>query len=101
VRALFERMLRRANRLSGDPEFYNTLTNNCTTNIVDHANEVSSVKIPFSREVLLPGYADELALRLGLIEGPGDVNQVRARFLVNERARQYRDAPDFSVRIRN
>jgi hypothetical protein len=101
VRRLFVEVLERANRLHRHPEFYNTLTNNCTTNIVDHANQVSAVKIRFSREILLPGYADELALRLGLIQSPGDVNQVRARFLVNERARRYRDAPDFSVRIRS
>lgn len=101
VRTLFVQVLERANRLYEQPEFYNTLTNNCTTNIVDHANRVSAVKIPFSREVLLPGYADELALRLGLIQSPGDVHQVRARFLVNQRARRYRDAPDFSVRIRS
>ena len=59
------------------------------------------VRRPDGREVLLPGYADELAVRLGLIESNGDINEVRSRFLVNERARRFAAAPDFSVRIRD
>ena len=94
-------MLERANQLHERPEFYNTLTNNCTTRILEHANRVATKKIPYGREVLLPGYADELAVRLGLIESNGDINEVRSRFLVNERARRFAAAPDFSVRIRD
>jgi hypothetical protein len=100
VRQLFVDILERANELSSDPEFYNTLTNNCTTTIVEHANRVTTRKIRYGKEVLLPGYADELALRLGLIDSSEDVEQVRARYLVNERARRFAGAPDFSVRIR-
>src|SRR5262249_45004567 len=36
VRKLFEGVLARANKLKKEPEFYNTLTNNCTTNLVRH-----------------------------------------------------------------
>jgi hypothetical protein len=101
VRQLFVEMMQRANALQKNPEFYNTITNNCTTNILDHANRVADNKISWGREVLLPGYADELALRLGLIDASGSVEQVRARYLVNQRAKQFADAPDFSVRIRD
>ena len=100
VRRLFIEMLERANHLHQKPEFYNTLTNNCTTNILDHVNRVATNKIRWGREVLLPGYADELALRLGLIDDDGTLEQVRARYLVNERAKRFTDAADFSVRIR-
>ncbi|HSL70368.1 MAG TPA: DUF4105 domain-containing protein [Longimicrobiales bacterium] len=101
IRQLFVEMLERANQLHERPEFYNTLTNNCTTRILEHANRVATKKIPYGREVLLPGYADELAVQLGLIESNGDINEVRSRFLVNERARRFATAPDFSVRIRD
>jgi hypothetical protein len=100
VRRLFVDILQRANELRSDPEFYNTLSNNCTTTIVDHANRVATTKIRYGKEVLLPGYADELALRLGLIDSDDSVEQVRARYLVNERARRFARARDFSVRIR-
>src|SRR5687768_5857427 len=36
IRRLFVQMLERANRLAEKPEFYNTVLNNCTTNILDH-----------------------------------------------------------------
>jgi hypothetical protein len=100
VRRLFEEMLQRTNVLYVRPEFYNTVFNNCTTNLLHHANRVATKRIRWGREVLLPGYADELALRLGLIDDQGTLEQVRARYLVNQRAQQFANAPDFSVRIR-
>jgi hypothetical protein len=100
VRQLFVEMLEHANELHEHPEFYNTLWNNCTTTILHHANRVSSTKIPYGRSVLLPGYADELAVKLGLIDAEGSVEEVRRRFLVNERARRFAADPLFSTRIR-
>ena len=100
VRQLFAEMLESANQLTRQPAFYNTLLNNCTTRILDHANHVTDRKIRWGREVLLPGYADQLAMRLGLLDATGTMEEVRARFLINERARQFADAPDFSTRIR-
>lgn len=101
ARELFVQMLRRANRLNEHPEFYNTLTNNCTTNILKHVNSVAPHRIPYGKEVLLPGYADELARKLGLIDSELSLEQARKRFLVNERARRYIDDPNFSTLIRN
>ena len=100
VRQLFVEMLEHANRLHEEPEFYNTLWNNCTTTILHHANRVTDQKIPYGRSVLLPGYADELAVKLGLIDAAGGIDEVRKRFLVNERALRFADDPHFSVRIR-
>lgn len=100
VRRLFVEMLERANRLRAQPEFYNTLFNNCTTNILDHVNSVAPNRIPYGKEVLLPGYADELAQRLGLLDSSLPIEAARRRFLVNERARKYAGRPDFSTRIR-
>jgi hypothetical protein len=101
ARAVFVQMLKRANRLREKPEFYNTITNNCTTNILKHANAVSPTKIPYGREVLLPGYADELAEKLGLIDSELPIEKARLRFRVNERAHRYATDPDFSTKIRN
>jgi hypothetical protein len=100
ARALFVQMLQRANTLSREPEFYNTLTNNCTTNLLEHANSVASKKIPYGREVLLPGYADELAQELGLLDTNLPIAEARRRFHINERARRAFDDASFSVLIR-
>jgi hypothetical protein len=100
VRALFVRMMTHANQLHSKPEFYNTLTNNCTTNILEHVNSIATTKIPYGREVLLPGYADELAGELGLIDSDLPIDEARRRFHINQRARRAFYDPAFSIAIR-
>lgn len=100
IRQVFVEMLRRANDLRGAPEFYNTLTNNCTSNLVRHVNHVVPGKVPGGIKIMLPGYADEVAQRLGLIDTELDLEQARERFRINDRARRFIDDPLFSVRIR-
>ncbi|NCN07124.1 DUF4105 domain-containing protein [Candidatus Falkowbacteria bacterium] len=98
--ALFLNMINRLNKLKDQPEFYNTLTNTCTTNIVRHINTISPKKIPFSYKVLLPGYAAELAFDLGLIDTDLTLKEAMDMFLINDRALKYADDPDFSTKIR-
>ena len=98
--ALFVDMLKRANKLSHEPEFYNTLTNNCTNNLVAHVNNVIPNRVPFSYQTLFPGLSDRFAYNLGLIEGHGSFEQTRAEARINRLAYIYRDSPDFSQRIR-
>lgn len=99
-RQMFVEMLQRANRLAEHPEFYNTLTNTCTTNIVRHVNTISAGRVPWSYKVLLPAYSDELAYDLGLIETTLSLGEARRRFRINDRAARFVDDPDFSRRIR-
>lgn len=100
VRALFVGMLRRANALRARPEFYNTLTANCTSTIVRHVNTLVPGRVPFSYRRLLPGLADRLAYDLGLIDTDLPFAAVRARFLITPRAQRAGDDRAFSVRIR-
>jgi len=100
IRAVFLRILDRVNTLHDRPEFYNTLTNNCTTNLLRHANQITPGRIPYGKEVFLPGYADELAYKLGLIDTTLPIEQARAQFLVNDRARRFAGDAGFSTRIR-
>lgn len=100
IRAMLTDMLARANELRAKPEFYNTLTNTCTTNLVRHVNRITPERVPFSYKVLLPGYSDRLAYDLGLIDTDLPFEEARARFHINARAEKYAGAPDFSRRIR-
>ena len=93
-------MLRRANRLRGEPEFYNTLTNSCTTNIVRHVNQLVPGRVPWSYKVLLPGYSDELAYDLGLIDTDLPFAQAQRRFRIDGKAQRIGDREDFSAEIR-
>ena len=99
-RRLFVSMLTRANRLREHPEFYNTLTNTCTTNIVRHVNEIAPGKVPLSYKVLLPGYSDRLAYDLGLLDTDLPFDEAQARHHINTRALRYADNPAFSALIR-
>lgn len=101
ARALFVSMLARANHLAQHPEFYNTLTSTCTTNIVRHVNEISPKRVPFSYKVLLPGYSDELAYSVGLLDTTVPFDALRARAKINERALRYADSAGFSRLIRS
>ncbi len=100
ARLLFVHLLEHAQALERRPEFYNTFTSNCTTNIVDAVNAIWPHRIRASYQLLLPGYSDALALRLGLLDTTLPLAHARQRFLVNARARAAADAPDFSRRIR-
>lgn len=100
MQELFVSMLKRANKLATDSEFYNTLTNTCTTNIVAHVNEIVPGRIPFSYKVLMPGYSDELARQVGLIDNTLPMDELRAKYKINDRAVKYASDPLFSQRIR-
>jgi len=100
ARALFVDVMERVNQLHEKPEFYNTFTNNCTTNLMHHVNDLAPGKVPYKLGVLLPGYSDRLAYSLGLLEPNGSFAETRHRAQISELARQYADAPDFSARIR-
>ena len=100
ARELFVDVMRRVNKLAKEPEFYDTLTNNCTTNIRNHINHLKPDEVPYDYRVLLPGYSDHLAYDLGLIEHHGSYEETRLRARVNYQAYLHRDAPAFSQEIR-
>lgn len=86
VRALFTGMLSRANELYEEPEFYGTLRNNCTTNLLAHVNTIAAEPIPWGRRILLPGYSDEVVHERGLIDTDLPLDAARERFRISERA---------------
>lgn len=100
MKKLFIDMLTRTNELKEDPEFYNTLTNTCTTNIADHVNEITPSRIPWDLRLLFPENSDELAYEIGLLDNSIPLEKLRGRHLINEKAEKYADSADFSKLIR-
>ncbi len=100
MRALFVDMLKRANKLSQKPEYYNLVTNNCTTNIIRHINNVSPNRVPYTHQVLFPAYADRLAYELNLIKVDETFARTKENARINELAYIYRNDPNFSARLR-
>ncbi len=96
ARATFLNYLKRINRIRNRPEWYNALTNNCTTNIAALAGEST-----WDWRVLLNGHADQMLYQRGDLEaGNLPFTQLKAQAHINAAARAAGDAPDFSRRIR-
>jgi hypothetical protein len=100
ARLLLIDVLSRVNQLAKQPEFYDTLTNNCTTNIVRHINRVRPNRIIGDLRVLLPGYSDSLAYDEGLIERHGTFLETKQRAYINPAAQLYAGREGFSQLIR-
>ncbi|MEX2114749.1 MAG: DUF4105 domain-containing protein [Pirellulales bacterium] len=100
MRALFVDMLKRANKLRKEPEFYHLVTNNCTTNIVRHINNVAPGRVPYGYQVLFPAYSDRLAYHLDLIKVDGNFARTRQQARINQAAYVFRDDPQFPSKIR-
>lgn len=100
AKKLFLSMMQRVNTLYEEPEFYNTLFNTCTTNIVRHVQEISDINIPISYKVLMPGYSDKLAYDLDLIDTDLPYEKIRETYKINDKAATYVDHQDFSKKIR-
>jgi hypothetical protein len=100
ARLLLVDMLERANKLAREPEYYHTVTNNCTTNVVDHINKFWPHRIAYNVQVLLPGYTDRLVYELGLLDTSKSFAETKAAARVNRLAYIHRDSPEFSARIR-
>ncbi len=100
ARLVFEDIVVRAQTLAEKPEFYNTLTNNCTTNIIAHVNAIDPKRIPLTYAAIFPEYSDIVAHKLGLIPNDLPIEEIRAKYKINEKAETFANDPDFSVKIR-
>lgn len=99
ARRLFLDYFREINSLVETPKFYNTLTTNCTTNVLMHTR-VNAGHPRYSWKVLASGYAPLYVYELGRLDGRLPFEELRRRSRINEVARRANDAPDFSQRIR-
>ncbi len=99
IRRLFLEYVRKMNALREHPEFYNTLTTNCTTAILMNAR-VNPGSLPFSWKVLLSGYTPAYVYEAGRMDQSLPFEELKRRSLVNAAAQAADQAPDFSRRIR-
>ena len=88
-RRMLESYLKRTNKLSQSPEWYNTITNTCTTNIVRHVNEVYPGRVPRAVAVLLPGLSPKLLQRNNLVKIEGTIEETLRNSIIDERAKSW------------
>jgi len=87
------------NRIYEHPEWYNALTENCTTTI-QHLAAPMEQRDWWSWKLLVNGYLDELAYEIGAIDQSLPFEELRERSYVNERARAAGADANFSAAIR-
>jgi hypothetical protein len=100
IQALFRSMLIRTDKLNKEPEFYNTLWNNCTTSILIHANALREDKIPWNIYTILPSHSDEIAYYAWLIDTQLPILKAREYYRIDQLARTASGEVDFSTIIR-
>ncbi len=99
ARALLVDYLTQVNQLADHPEWYNALTQNCTTAIRGHAQNIGAGG-NLDWRLLANGHLDELLYERGQIDTSIPLADLRSRSNITEKAKAAGDSPDFSARIR-
>jgi Domain of unknown function (DUF4105) len=99
ARRLFLEYVERINRLKEQPEFYNTLTTNCTTDVWVLVRALSA-RFPLDWRVPLSGYSPDYTYALRSLDTSLPFAQLTALSLINDKALAADQAPDFCQRIR-
>jgi len=97
-RTLFRDYLRRANELRERPEWYNALTDNCTTAI--RTQRAAADRAPWNWRMLVNGHLDELFYERAMIATNLPLAELRKQCHINTRARSADKSADFSQLIR-
>ena len=101
TRKIFLSYLKRVNELHSRPEWYNALTNNCTTNIDVSASHARGRGTVWDWRVLLNGKMDEMMYERGtLVTGGLSLPALKAQAHINAAAKAADDSPEWSKLIR-
>jgi hypothetical protein len=100
ARERFLEYIQSLNALRDKPRWYNAITTNCTTSI--RTQHPPDERPPWDWRILLNGKGDEMMYeRHLLVTGGLPFAELKARSLIDARARAANDAPDFSKLIRD
>jgi hypothetical protein len=99
ARLVFLDYFKTINQLKEKPEWYNAVTSNCTTDVHGHTYPYAK-KTRWDWRILINGHVDELAYELGSLDQSLSFKELKARSLINKRAKAADKDPDFSTRIR-
>jgi Domain of unknown function (DUF4105) len=99
ARKRFFEYIHSLNALRNKARWYNAITTNCTTSI--RTQHPPNERLPWDWRILLNGKGDELLYEHHLIVTGGlPFVELKARSLIDSRARAANDSPDFSKLIR-
>jgi len=99
IRFVLLDILERANSLAEEPEFYNTISDNCTTSLATHIRKIRGRR-RWDPRLLLNGHTDQMALEGGWITFDGTVEELRETYHVNRHVEDVDDPTHYSEMIR-
>jgi hypothetical protein len=99
VRLVFLQYLEAINSLLTKPEWYNTLTTNCTTAIWMHSR-INPDHLPLSWKIFASGHVPEYLYEMGRLDNGQSFAELQRRAHINLRAQAADTTPDFSRLIR-
>ena len=99
ARALFLRYAHKMNELARQPEWYNAVTDNCTTGIYMHLRQIPPT-VPFSLSILVNGYLPQHAYEQGTLDTSLPFDELQRRCDIKQTGRAAYASPDFSRLIR-
>ena len=99
VQRFFLDYIREINSLAEKPQFYNTLTTNCTTSILTHTR-VNPGRHPLSWKILLSGYTPLYLYEHKMVDTSLPFDELKRRSHINAAAQAADQAADFSQQIR-
>lgn len=99
ARNLFMEYVKQINALKERPEWYNTLTTNCTTNVIRHVRTFAG-NVRYTWKILLSGYTAQYVYELGSLDTRIPFEELRKLSYINAKAHALGNDPDFSRKIR-
>jgi hypothetical protein len=99
ARKFFMEYIRQINSMKENPEWYNTLTTNCTTDVVRLIRAYGG-RARYNWKVLLSGYAPQYAYENGSLDTRIPFEELRKLSYINPKAVAVGDDPEFSRKIR-
>jgi len=100
VRQIFEVIIARVNKLYQQPEFYNTLTQNCFTTLRADVAKIAPPKSRFDWRILANGYADQMLYENGNIDTDLSFSEAKKYFHINQYVSANNSPINFSLKIR-
>ena len=95
---VFLALVEDTNELHEAPAFYNTVLDNCLTNLLKHTAVMENIAFA-DLQVLLPGRTDRLTYALDITPADLPFDEARQRATINPALSEI-DAPDFSASLR-
>ena len=97
---MLRRLAKKANQLIEEPEWYHSLLTTCNTSIVRMVNRVTPGRVPFMWRNFFPGYTPRAALKLGLIEDWGGLEETLERARIDLIAQKWNGEGEYSEMLR-